>query len=209
MTANLIIRTPEGFLLVTDSRLLSAQRSPGGIPQILSDHAQKLFRLSSHTACACSGYAGSGNELPDFFQKHAPLFEDFSPKQCAIAVWERAFEIFPALPDNASTSLVIAGYADRTPQLFRILVQSTSVSLEAPRAPAFTWFAFGDETFTGIVRESRLLDGVPNLDTALEYARYLVQLSQDLLSRRLPVSPIGGAVQVAVITPDQPFRMMT
>lgn len=202
MTANLLIHTPQGFLFVSDSRLLSDQ-------QILSDQAQKIFRLSDFAACLCSGYAGNGVELPAFFHNHAPAFETLSPKHCAITIWEHGFEIFSAFPENACTSMVIAGYADRTPQLFRILVQSGSVSLEARRAPVIGWFAFGDETFTGIVRESHLLDGIANLDTALQHACYLIHLSHDLLNKRLPVSPIGGDIQAAIITPDQPFRSIS
>lgn len=202
MTANLLIHTPQGFLFVSDSRLLSAQ-------QVFSDQTQKIFRLSDFAACLCSGYAGNGIELPAFFQQHALIFENRSPKQCAITLWEHGFEIFSAFPDNAFTSLVIAGYDNHIPQILRLLLQPTAVSLEIKRFPPIGWFAFGDETFTGIVRESRLLDGIGDLNTALEYARYLVQLSQDLLSKRLPVSPIGGDIQAAVITPDQPFRKIT
>lgn len=199
MTANLLVHTPQGFLFVSDSRLLSAQ-------YILSDNTQKIFQLSDYVACLCSGYAGNGSELPEFFQKHMASFQSLSPKQCAITIWERGFEIFSTFPDNAFTSLVIAGYANPTPQVLRVLLQPASISLEIRRSPAMGWFAFGDETFTSIVRESRLLDGITDLDTALEYAKYLVHLSQDILTKRLPVSPIGGAIQAAIITPGQPFR---
>lgn len=199
MTANLLVHTPQGFLFVADSRLLSAQ-------YILSDNVQKIFPLSDYTACLSSGYAGNGSELPEFFQKHSASFQSLSPKQCAITIWERGFEIFAAFPDNAFTSLVIAGYDNQRPQVLRILLQPNSISLEIRRSPALGWFAFGDETFTGIVRESRLLDGIADLDTALEYAKHLVRLSQEILTKRLPVSPIGGAIRAAIIAPDHPFR---
>lgn len=202
MTANLLVHTPQGFLFVSDSRLLSAE-------YILSDSTQKIFPLSDYAACLCSGYAGNGSDLPDFFRKHSASFRSLSPKQCAITIWEHGLEIFSAFPDNASTSLVVAGYDNQLPQILRVLLQPLSLSLEIRRFPALGWFAFGDETFTGIVRESRLLDGITDLDTALEYAKHLIHLSQDILTKRLSVSPIGGAIQAAVITPDHPFRSIS
>jgi len=202
MTANLIVHTPEGFLFAADSRLLSGS-------YVLTDHAQKLFRLSDFSACVCSGYFGDGGELHNFFQTYADTLQTFSVRQAAVFVWEHAAEIFARLPPDALTSITIAGYSAQIPQLFRILLHSDSITLEVRRHPQLQWIATGDETFTGVARESRLLDGVPALDIALEHARHLILLSQELLARRLPVSPIGGTLQFATITPTQPFRTIS
>jgi hypothetical protein len=217
MTLSIIIRSPDGIVLATESRSLTEVTLPNGSKCPISfDETKKLLTFDephNFVAAVTTGLGGIGNRsvynfVPDFeatiaSEGRMPV-DEFSEKMSNFFMkeWERRP---PEMKDwkGPSISFLAAGFneGDAYPHTYKIDIPSEPKPVELPQID-ITWGGEGELV-------NRLIKGYdPNLPKRLsdawslteEQVKAMPEIAQPLsLQFPLPVMGLQGYIDLAVL----------
>lgn len=204
MTVLVTALTPEGVVMATDSRLIAMPINPGESKFVSSDLATKLYLFNNLNA----GFSLAGPILlPDFALVDIVAKVEANTFSC---IHEMVIFITQNLvtKTNMPFCFHLAGYEDGKHKLYK-------VKHDPPMPPRITTeeqqtiFADGDYDIIAIILHHLhsfgfTISGMTLLD-AVDFVALLTQ-SQIQFSRfKGRLSPVGGPVDVLVITRDQAY----
>lgn len=211
-----VVNTLSGIIVSADSRttgLVSMKKENGkeGIHThvVLSDSTQKLFILNERFAVGCFGDAAVEGIPMDV---HFKLFEEKSKKNKTISIQDfmvSILEYFRAFVPRPAVGIIVAGYDKNEPHIYSIDVKNESFERKSynkeKESCVHGLVSCGDTDVVDrlLIMENYLpkFEMMNNAD-AIEYSRYLIDLSAKHMQYEIRPRTIGGPVDTVLLLPN-------